>query len=249
MSKIKKVIISAITALSALSSSSLVHANNSSEYLEYLEYNYYAKVSAIGLMPNNWMSHFKKKELEFNKFSFGVGGSLGAYVNRYFRTEVGAMWLFDITTKPEQSVSNSQKEQQASGNDLDNNNPNLDNNNPNHKPDSSLLSLNSGVVALRGYLDLIKIGPVSIFVGGGAGASYTGGTIEQHKIDYKVGFYKEAIAGISAEVIDEVHLDLEYKYMWIGSITGEDMKDKPYDNFKQYDLNGHSLSLSIRFSF
>ncbi|KJV91170.1 Uncharacterised protein [Orientia tsutsugamushi] len=245
MSKIKKVIISAITALSALSSSSLVHANNSSEYLEYLEYNYYAKVSAIGLMPNNWMSHFKKKELEFNKFSFGIGGSLGAYVNRYFRTEVGAMWLFDITTKPEQSVSNSQKEQQQAGgndNDLDNNN------NSNHKLDSGL-SLNSGVVALRGYLDLIKLGPVSIFVGGGAGASYTGGTIEQHKIDYKVGFYKEAMAGISAEVIDEVHLDVEYKYMWIGSITGEDVKDKTYGDFKQYDLNGHSLSLSIRFSF
>lgn len=241
MSKIKKVIISAITALSALSSSSLVHANNSSEYLEYLEYNYYAKVSAIGLMPNNWESHFKNKELEFNKFSFGIGGSLGAYVNRYFRTEVGAMWLFDITTKPEQSVSNSQKEQQAGGNDND-----LDNNN---KPDSSSLSLNSGVVALRGYLDLIKLGPVSVFVGGGAGASYTGGTIKQHKIDYKVGFYKEAIAGISAEVIDEVHVDLEYKYMWIGSITGEDVKDKPYDNFKTYDLNGHTLSCSVRFSF
>lgn len=246
MSKIKKVIISAITALSALSSSSLVHANNSSEYLDYLEYNYYAKVSAIGLMPNNWESHFKNKELEFNKFPFGIGGSLGAYVNRYFRTEVGAMWLFDITTKPEQSVSNSQKEQQQAGgndNDLDNNN------NSNHKLDSSLLSLNSGVVALRGYLNLIKLGPVSIFVGGGAGASYTGGTIEQHKIDYKVGFYKEAMAGISAEVIDEVHLDVEYKYMWIGSITGEDVKDKPYGDFKQYDLNGHSLSLSVRFSF
>ncbi|KJV77541.1 outer membrane protein [Orientia tsutsugamushi] len=239
MNKIKKVIISAITALSALSSSSLVYANNSLEYLEHLEhleYNYYAKVSAIGLMPNNWESHFKNKELEFNKFSFGIGGSLGAYVNRYFRTEVGAMWLFDITTKPEQSVSNSQKEQQASGNDLDNNNPNQ-------------LSLNSGALALRCYLDFSKLGPVSIFVGGGAGASYTGGAIEQHKIDYKVGFYKEAMAGISAEVIDEVHLDLEYKYMWIGSITGEDVKDKPYDNFKQYDLNGHSLSLSIRFSF
>ncbi|WP_371219950.1 outer membrane protein [Orientia tsutsugamushi] len=242
MNKIKKVIISAITALSALSSSSLVHANNSSEYLDYLEYNYYAKVSAIGLMPNNWESHFKNKELEFNKFPFGIGGSLGAYVNRYFRTEVGAMWLFDITTKPEQSVSNSQKEQQASSNDLDNNNPN-------HKRDSSSLSLNSGVVALRGYLDLIKLGPVSVFVGGGAGASYTGGTIEQHKIDYKVGFYKEAIAGISAEVIDEVHVDLEYKYMWIGSIAGEDVKDKPYDNFKTYDLNGHTLSCSVRFSF
>lgn len=244
MNKIKKVIISAITALSALSSSSLVYANNSSAYLDYLEYNYYAKVSAIGLMPNNWESHFKKKELEFNKFPFGIGGSLGAYVSRYFRTEVGAMWLFDITTKPEKSVSNSQKEQQqASDNDLDNNNPN-------HKLDSSSsLSLNSGVVALRGYLNLIKLGPVSIFVGGGAGASYTGGTIEQHKIDYKVGFYKEAMAGISAEVIDEVHLDVEYKYMWIGSITGEDVKDKPYGDFKQYDLNGHSLSLSVRFSF
>lgn len=243
MNKIKKVVISAITALSALSSSSLVYANNSSEYLEYLEYDYYAKVSAIGLMPSNWSSHFKEKDLEFNKFSFGIGGSLGAYVNRYFRTEVGAMWLFDITTKPEQSVSNSQKEQQASGNDLDNNN----NNNP--KLDSSLLSLNSGVLALRGYLDLIKLGPVSIFVGGGAGASYTGGTIEQHKIDYKVGFYKEAMAGVSAEVIDEVHIDVEYKYMWIGSITGEDVKDNPYDNFKTYDLNGHTLSLSVRFSF
>lgn len=242
MSKIKKVIISAITALSALSSSSLVHANNSSEYLDYLEYNYYAKVSAVGLMLTNWESHFKNKELEFNKFSFGIGGSLGAYVNRYFRTEVGAMWLFDITTKPEQSVSNSQKEQQASGNDLDNNNPN-------HKLDSSLLSLNSGVLALRCYLNLIKLGPVSIFAGGGGGASYTGGTIEQHKIDYKVGFYKEAMAGISAEVIDEVHVDLEYKYMWIGSITGEDVKDKSYDNFKTYDLNGHTLSLSVRFSF
>nr|WP_064591459.1 outer membrane beta-barrel protein [Orientia tsutsugamushi] len=242
MNKIKKVIISAITALSALSSSSLVHANNSSEYLDYLEYNYYAKVSAIGLMPNNWESHFKNKELEFNKFSFGIGGSLGAYVNRYFRTEVGAMWLFDITTKPEQSVSNSQKEQQASGNDLDNNNPN-------HKLDSSLLSLNSGVLALRCYLNLIKLGPVSIFAGGGGGASYTGGTIEQHKIDYKVGFYKEAMAGISAEIIDEVHLDVEYRYMWIGSITGEDVKDKPYDNFKTYDLNGHTLSCSVRFSF
>ncbi|KJV51905.1 putative Orientia tsutsugamushi type-specific antigen domain protein [Orientia tsutsugamushi str. Gilliam] len=68
MSKIKKVIISAITALSALSSSSLVHANNSSEYLDYLDYNYYAKVSAIGLMPTNWESHLKNKELEFNKF-------------------------------------------------------------------------------------------------------------------------------------------------------------------------------------
>lgn len=244
MSKIKKVIINAITALSALSISSLVHANNSSEYLDYLGYNYYAKVSAIGLMPSDWSSHFKEKDLEFNKFSFGIGGSLGAYVNRYFRTEVGAMWLFDVTTKPEQSVSNSQKEQQqAGGNDND-----LDNNNSNHKLDSGL-SLNSGVVALRGYLDLIKLGPVSIFVGGGAGASYTGGTIEQHKIDYKVGFYKEAMAGISAEVIDEVHLDVEYKYMWIGSITGEDVKDKPYGDFKQYDLNGHSLSLSIRFSF
>lgn len=242
MNKIKKVVISAITALSALSSLSLVYANNSSEYLEYLEYDYYAKVSAIGLMPNDWSSHFKEKDLEFNKFSFGIGGSLGAYVNRYFRTEVGAMWLFDITTKPEQSVSNSQKEQQASGNDLDNNN-----NNP--KLDSSLLSLNSGVLALRCYLNLIKLGPVSIFVGGGAGASYTGGTIEQHKIDYKVGFYKEAMAGVSAEVIDEVHIDVEYKYMWIGSITGEDVKDKPYDNFKTYDLNGHTLSLSVRFSF
>lgn len=244
MNKIKKVIISAITALSALSSSSLVHANNSSEYLAYLEYNYYAKVSAIGLMPSNWGSHFKKKELEFNKFSFGIGGSLGAYVNRYLRTEVGAMWLFDITTKPEQSVSNLQKEQQqAGGNSLDNNH--------NHKLDSSLLSLNSGILALRCYLDLIKLGSVSIFVGGGAGASYTGGTIEQHKIDYKVGFYKEAMAGISAEIIDEVHLDVEYRYMWIGSITGEDVKDKPYDNdnFKQYDINGHTLSLSIRFSF
>ncbi|SPR11263.1 Uncharacterised protein [Orientia tsutsugamushi str. Gilliam] len=246
MSKIKKVIISAITALSALSSSSLVHANNSSEYLDYLDYNYYAKVSAIGLMPTNWESHLKNKELEFNKFSFGIGGSLGAYVNRYFRTEVGAMWLFDITTKPEQSVSNSQKEQQQAGgndNDLDNNN------NSNHKLDSSLLSLNSGVLALRCYLNLIKLGPVSIFAGGGVGASYTGGTIEQHKIDYKVGFYKEAMAGISAEVIDEVHLDVEYRYMWIGSITGEDVKDKPYDNFKTYDLNGHTLSLSVRFSF
>ncbi|KJV56537.1 outer membrane beta-barrel domain protein [Orientia chuto str. Dubai] len=229
----KRKLIGTIAAISLSYCSSLYAAED--DWLSYLEYDYYAKVSGIGLIPNSWQSSFQDNDLEFLKFPFGISGSLGSYLNRYLRAEVSAMWLFDITTKPKQGSDTSDA--------------NIINNHNNKEEESSLLALNSGVALLRGYIDLVKIGPVSIFIGGGGGASYTGGTVENHKIDYKLDFYKEAIVGVSVEITDEVYVDAEYKYMWISCITGENVNGKPYTNFKPYDFNGHSLSAGVRFSF